>query len=79
MEVSSLRKLVVNEDGGRGAEEGLFIPQKGYSGLRARTSELPSGKSPLLSGQVSGQDVLAFALVPSCLSPAVFVCTCWPS
>lgn len=79
MEVSSLKKLVVNEDDGRGAEEGLFIPQRGYSGLRARTVELPSGKSPFLSCQVSGQDVLAFALVPSCLSPAVFVCTCRPS
>lgn len=32
MEVSSLRKLVVNEDDGRGAEEGLFIPQRGTAG-----------------------------------------------
>lgn len=79
MEVSSLGKLVVNEDDGRRAEEGLFISQRGYSGFRARTSELPTGKSPFLSCQVSGQDVLAFALVPSCLGPAVFVCTCWPS
>lgn len=28
MKVSSLGKLVVNEDDGRGAEEGLFIPQR---------------------------------------------------
>lgn len=29
MEVSSLGKLVVNEDDGRRAEEGLFISQRG--------------------------------------------------
>lgn len=65
---------VVREQGGRREEERLFLSRTGYSWLRARTSELPSGKSPLLSCQVSGQDVLAFALVPRPVLTQLYLC-----